>query len=120
MLVSMNAQRLYELIHHFAQTKSKYILVIDISNWMLLPTEKQATVRQFYEDILPIDEIGEIFSNRYTFYEFDGQVSAIDTGNDWFPTTKQLDDLDYFIECYVVNPSGAITYTNKIPARPEG
>lgn len=119
MLVSMNAQRLYEVVHHFAKTKSKYILVIDTSNWMLLSAEKQTTVRQYYADILPEDEIGEIFSERYTFYEFDGQDSAIDTGNEWFPLSTQLDDADYFIECYVINPSGSIPYTNKVPARPE-
>ena len=36
MLVSMNAQRLYEVVHYFAKNKNKSILVIDISDWMAL------------------------------------------------------------------------------------
>ena len=36
MLVSMNAQRLFEVVHYFAKNKNKYILVIDTSDWMAL------------------------------------------------------------------------------------
>tara|TARA_B100000497_G_C7358596_1_gene232835 strand:+ start:127 stop:486 length:360 start_codon:yes stop_codon:yes gene_type:complete len=118
MLVSMNAQRLYELIHYFAKEKNKYILVIDTSIWMTLSDDKKSTVKTYYEDILPVDEIGEIFTERYTFYEFNDQSSAIDTANEWFPLLTQLDDQDYFIECYVVNPSGSMPYGNKTTKNP--
>ena len=119
MLVSMNAQRLYELIHYFAKEKNKHILVIDTSTWMALGDTKKATVKTYYEDFLPIDEVGEIFSERYTFYEFDNQTAAVDIANEWFPQSTDLEDQDYFIECYVVNPSGAMPYGNKVPAKPE-
>ena len=108
MLVSMNAQRLYELIHYFAKEKNKHILVIDTSTWMALGDTKKATVKTYYED----------FSERYTFYEFNTQTLAIDTASEWFPLSTDLEDQDYFIECYVVNPSGAMPYGNKVPANP--
>ena len=86
---------------------------------MALGDTKKATVKTYYEDFLPIDEIGEIFSERYTFYEFDTQTAAVDTANEWFALSTDLEDQDYFIECYVVNPSGAMPYGNKVPANPE-
>jgi|TARA_B100001250_G_scaffold395398_1_gene400270 hypothetical protein len=118
MLVSMNAQRLYEVVHYFAKNKNKYILVVDISDWMALDDTKKATVKTYYEDFIPVDEIGEVFANRYTFYEFDSQATAVETAGDWFPLSTDLSDMDYFVECYVMNPSGSQPYGNKVPANP--
>ena len=62
MLVSLGAQRLYEIVKQYAATKNKYVLVINNVNWFTLDATKQATVKTFYEDSIPEDEIGEVFA----------------------------------------------------------
>tara|TARA_B100000427_G_scaffold25873_1_gene19236 strand:+ start:11770 stop:12132 length:363 start_codon:yes stop_codon:yes gene_type:complete len=118
MLVSLGAQRLYEIVKQYAATTNKYVLVINNVNWFTLDATKQATVKTFYEDSIPEDEIGEVFAEHYTFYDFDGQGVAVDTANDWFPLSNQTVDADHFIECYVITPAGGVPYTNKIPDKP--
>lgn len=118
MLVSLGAQRLYEIVKQYAATTNKYVLVINNVNWFTLDTTKQATVKTFYEDSIPTDEIGEVFAEHYTFYDFDSQSVAVDTANDWFPLSNQTVDADHFIECYVITPAGSIPYTNLIPDKP--
>ena len=119
MLVSLAAQRLYEIVKQYASTKDKYVLVINNVNWFTLAAAKQATVKTFYEDSIPEDEIGEVFAEHYTFYDFDSQAVAIDTANDWFPLSTQTVDADHFIECYVITPAGGVPYTNLVPKQPE-
>jgi|TARA_B100001741_G_scaffold309289_1_gene306732 hypothetical protein len=117
MLVSMNPERLYELVSYYAKAENKYILVIDNTDWCYLSSEKQQEVLNFYDDdIIDEDEVQEIFSNTLTFYKFDTQTVAIDTARSWFPLLKELEDTDYFVEAYVVTPTGAIPYTNKVAA----
>lgn len=115
MLVSMNPERLYELISYYAKAENKYILVIDNTNWCYLSSEKQQEVLAFYDDdIIDEDEVQEVFSNTLTFYKFDSQSTAVDIARSWFPLKKELEDPDFFVEAYVITPSGAIPYTNKV------
>ena len=44
MLVSMNPERLYELVAYYAKAENKYILVIDNTDWCYLSSEKQQEV----------------------------------------------------------------------------
>lgn len=117
MLISMNAERLYELVYFYASYNNRFILVIDNSKWFNLDSAKQQEIRSYYEDVINEDEIGEIFANSLTFYKFYTQDTAIDTARTWFPLLKELDDTDFFIEAYVVTPSGSIPYTNKVTSR---
>lgn len=111
MLVSLNPFRLYELVKKYAQVEDKYVLVIDNTNWFNLDSAKQTQVKDYHTEI-PIDEVGEIFSNRITCYAFDTQSIATDTAHTWLPKNTDLADKDFFIECYVITPSGGIPYTN--------
>lgn len=119
MLLSMNAMRLYELVSHYARCNEKHLLCIDTNKWFSLSDEKKAAVRTYYEDLIPEDEIGEVFGNAYTFYEFPSQATAVDVANEWFPLLANLPDADHFIEVQVINPSGSIPYTNYVTPRPE-
>ncbi len=112
MLVSMNAMRIYEMVAHYAKTTEKYVLVIDNSKYFSLAADKQALIKTYYEDVIPEDELGEIFGYSHTFYEFTSQAVASDYATDWFPLYKDLDDKDYFIEAQVITPAGGIPYTN--------
>ena len=118
MLVSLGAQRLYEIVKQYAATTNKYVLVINNVKWFTLDATKQATVKTFYEDSIPTDEIGEVFGEHYTIYEFDSQAVAIDTMQDWIPLSSDLADQDYFIHVQVVTPAGGIPYDNLIPDKP--
>ena len=73
---------------------------------------KKAEVKAFYDDVIPVDEICDVFGSKYTFYEFLGQAIATETAVDWFPQTADLEDQDYFIEAQVITPSGGIPYTS--------
>lgn len=119
MLVSMNAMRIYEMVAHYAKTTEKYVLLIDNTNYFTLSDSKKEQVKEFYADVIPVDEIGEVFGSKYTFYEFLGQAVAIDTAVEWFPQSTDLDDQDYFIEVQVITPSGGIPYTSKRLTREE-
>ena len=120
MLVFMESQRLYEVVSFYSKNTEKYILVVNTEIFSHLPDEKKQQVKEFYADILPEDELGEIFAEQYRFYEFPSQTVAIETATDWFPRNLDLDDQDYFVECYVITPKGGIPYTNKVTPRPEG
>tara|TARA_B100001996_G_scaffold369098_1_gene342219 strand:- start:954 stop:1322 length:369 start_codon:yes stop_codon:yes gene_type:complete len=111
MLVSLKPFRLYELVKKYAQVEDKYVLVIDNTNWFNLDSAKQTQVKDYHTEI-PTDEVGEIFSNRITCYAFDTQSIATDTAHTWLPKNTDLADKDFFIECYVITPSGGIPYTN--------
>ena len=113
MLVSMNAMRIYEMVAHYAKTNEKYILLIDNTHYFTLSDAKKAEVKAFYDDVIPLDEIGEVFSEKYTFYEFLGQAVATETATEWFPQTTDVEDQDYFIEVQVITPAGGIPYTSK-------
>jgi len=113
----MGAKRLYEMVSFYAKENNKYILVIDNTSWCYLDSAKQQTVMEFYDEVIDEDEIGEIFSNQHTFYEFDTQAVAIDKASEWFPLLKDLNDSDFFIESYVITPVGTIPFTNKVEAR---
>jgi len=119
MLVSMDPKRLYELIHFFSRENNKHILVINNENLLLLDETKKEEVKNYYTESITEDEIGEIFANQYNFYEFDSKSQAVDTAYDWFPQYKDLEDTDYYIECYVISPSGSIPYTNKTIPKPQ-
>ena len=119
MLLSMNAMRLYEMVSHYAKTTDKFVLCIDNTKWFHLSDAVKATVRTFYDDIIPEDEIGEVFGYPYTFYQFPSQTTAVDVANDWFPFLANLPDADHFIEVQVIAPSGAIPYTNYVTPRPK-
>tara|TARA_B100000073_G_C23229024_1_gene369310 strand:+ start:61 stop:417 length:357 start_codon:yes stop_codon:yes gene_type:complete len=112
MLVSMNAMRIYEMVAHYAKTKEKFVLLIDNTHYFTLSDTKKTEVREFYDDSIPVDEIGEVFDNKYTFYEFSSQAVATEIATDWFPQTTDLEDQDYFIEVQVITPSGGIPYTS--------
>lgn len=114
MLVSMNAMRIYEMASHYAKTEDKFVVVIDNTRYGKLTTAKQQTVRLYYDNILPEDEVGEIFDNPFTFYAFSGQAVATEWVTDHFPQSTDLDDEDYFIEVQVITPNGGIPYTNKV------
>ena len=115
MLVSMNPERLHELVSYYAKAENKYILVIDNTNCCYLSSEKQQEVLAFYDDdIIDEDEVQEVFSNTLTFYKFDTQTTAVDTARSWFPLKKELEDPDFFVEAYVITPTGTIPYTNKV------
>ena len=47
MLVSMNPERLYELVAYYAKAEDKYILVIDNTDWCYLSSDKQQEVLNF-------------------------------------------------------------------------
>ena len=111
MLVSLNSFRLYELVKKYAQVEDKHILVIDNTKWFYLDAAKQTQVKDYHTEI-PTDEVGEIFSNNITCYAFDTQTIATETAHTWLPKNTDLADKDFFIECYVVTPSGGIPYTN--------
>ena len=115
MLVSMNAMRTYEMVSFYAKTNNKFMLVIDNTRWCFLDSTKQQEVMAYYDEIIDEDEIQEIFRQDYKFYEFDTQSAAIDKAIEWFPLSTQLDDQDYFIEAYVINPTGAIPHTSLVP-----
>ncbi len=119
MLVSMNAMRLYELVSHYATCNQKVLVTIDNNKWFGLDNAKKEIVRTFYEDLIPEDEIGEVFGYPYTFYEFPSQALATDIANEWFPRLDNLPDEDYFIEVQVINPGGSIPYTNYVTPKPE-
>lgn len=119
MLLSMNAMRLYEIVSHYATSKQMVIVSIDNSRWFNLDDAKKEVVKTFYADLIPEDEIGEVFGNVHTFYEFPSQATATDTANEWFPLLKNLPDEDHFIEVQVINPGGSIPYTNYVTPRPE-
>ena len=98
MLVSLNPQRLSDIIAGYAKEKDKYVLYINMSTWLALDATKKATVK--------------------TFYEFGSESQATDKAQDWFPISTSLTDQDYFIECQVITPSGSISYTNKTTSNP--
>lgn len=115
MLVALNSYNIQEIATEYAKSKQKYVLVVDNTKWFTLDASKQATVKTYYEDVIPADEIVEIFKEKYIFYAFDTQVIAVDNANDWFPQNTDLTDQDYFIDVYVITPAGSIPYTNYIP-----
>ena len=78
MLVSMNPERLHELVSYYAKAENKYILVIDNTNWCYLSSEKQQEVLAFYDDDI-IDEDEEEAAKYTAFYKFDTQSTAVDT-----------------------------------------
>ena len=63
---------------------------------MIIPTillfsdTKKTEVREFYDDSIPVDEIGEVFDNKYTFYEFSSQAVATEIATDWFPQNDRF------------------------------
>ncbi len=118
MLVSLNPQRLSDIIAGYAKEKDKYVLYINMSTWLALDATKKATVKTFYEDYIDTDELPEIFAEEMTFYEFGSESQATDKAQDWFPISTSLTDQDYFIECQVITPSGSISYTNKTTSNP--
>ena len=48
MLVSLNPQRLSDIIAGYAKEKDKYVLYINMSTWLALDATKKATVKTFY------------------------------------------------------------------------
>jgi len=118
MLISMEPKRLYDIVASHAKSTGKYVLVVNYENIFFHTEEQKASLKEFYSDAIPEEEIDEIFGSQYNFYEFNAQSSAVETATDWFPRTIDLDDMTYFVECYVITPSGGIPHTNKVTARP--
>jgi len=115
MLVSLNLQRMDDILAGYAASKDKYVLYINASNWYYMDdATKKAQIKEYYKDYIPVDtgEHTEVFESPDTFIEFNTEIKATDTAFDWFPQKTELQDSDYYIEVYVVAPNGTIPYNN--------
>ncbi len=113
MIIEGSELSIFDLMSYYANRNQCALVYFNLDKYNSLDATKKATVTTYYTSIvddyvLDIMKQGGLYSVlRYD----DDQKATIDAGT-WFPKESDCPDADHFINAYVVDAFGDITWQN--------
>ena len=112
MIIQGSELQVFDLVACYAQRYQKTLLHFNLDKYNNLDATKKATVTTYYEEFVDEYVMDCIKQGDYNILSFDTEDAASVNAGSWFPKKSQCPDDDHFINAYVVNNKGSITWQN--------
>ena len=113
MIIEGTELSVFDLMSYYANRNQVSLLYFNLDKYNSLDATKKATVTTYYTSIVD-DYVLDIMKQGglYTVLKYDdAQKATIDAGT-WFPKESDCPDADHFINAYVVDLYGDISWQN--------
>ncbi len=113
MIIQGNDLSIFDLMSYYANRNQVALLYFNLDKYNSLDATKKATVTTYYTNIVD-DYVLDIIKagGIYNILKFDDENAAAVNGGAWFPKEADCPDADHFINTYVVDSFGDITWQN--------
>ncbi len=101
-----------DLVEAYAKLNDCACLYYDLRKYNNLDATKKATVTTYYEEFVDEYVMDCIKQGDYNILSFDTEDAASVNAGSWFPKKSLCPDDDHFINAYVINNKGSITWQN--------
>ena len=115
MILQGNDLSVFDLVASYAQRHQKTLVHFNLDKYNSLDATKKATVTTYYENTVKVDDYvmdiikqGGIFN---TIRFDDGTVAGLNA-EAWFPKESLCPDADHYINAYIVDTWGDISWQN--------
>ena len=115
MIIQGNDLSVFDLVACYAQRYQKYLLHFNLDKYNSLSATKKATVTTYYENTVKVDDyIMDIIKQggRFNTIRFDDDTAAGVNAESWFPKESLCPDADHYINAYIVDTWGDISWEN--------
>ena len=113
MIIQGKDLSIFDLVACYAQRYQKFLLHFNLDKYNSLDATKKATVTTYYEGIVD-DYVLDVIKagvNENTISFATDEHAGINAES-WFPKLAECPDADHFINAYVVDNKGDITWQN--------
>ena len=113
MIIEGSELSLFDLMSYYANRNQVGLLYFNLDKYNSLGATKKATVTTYYGNIVD-DYVLDIMKQGglYTILKFDDVNAASVNAGAWFPKEADCPDADHFINAYVVDTWGDISWQN--------
>ena len=113
MIIQGNDLSIFDLMSYYANRNQVALVYFDLDKFNSLSTSKKATVITYYTSIVD-DYVLDIIKagGMYNVLKFDEANAATVNAGAWFPKEADCPDADHFINAYVVDTWGDISWQN--------
>lgn len=113
MIIQGNDLSIFDLMSYYANRNQVGLLYFNLDKYNSLGATKKATVTTYYGNIVD-DYVLDIMKQGglYTILKFDDVNAASVNAGAWFPKEEDCPDADHFINAYVVDTWGDISWQN--------
>ena len=87
-------------------------LYMDFDNFKKLGATKKATVTTYYTSFLPEDILDLLKNERFNVVRYVSDQYGSVAASGWFPKSSECPDADHYIQAYIVDDKGNITWEN--------
>ena len=115
MIIQGKDLSVFDLVACYAQRYQKTLLHFNLDKYNSLGATKKATVTAYYENTVKVDDyVMDIIKQGgiYNTVRFDAGEAAGVNAEAWFPKESLCPDADHFINAYVVDTWGDISWQN--------
>jgi len=115
MIIEGNELSLFDLVSYYSNRNQCACLYFNLDKYNSLDATKKATVTAYYETTVKADDyLMDIIKQGGIFnvIRFDDATAAGVNAGAWFPTEAQCPDADHYINAYVVDTWGDISWQN--------
>ena len=113
MIIQGNDLSIFDLMSYYANRNQVGLLYFKLDKYNSLDATKKATVTTYYGNIVD-DYVLDIMKQGgiYNILKFDDVNAASVNAGAWFPKQEDCPDADHFINAYVVDTWGDISWQN--------
>ena len=113
MIIQGNDLSVFDLVACYAQRYQKTLLHFNLDKYNSLDATKKATVTTYYTSLVD-DYVLDIMKQGglYPILKYDDAQKATIEAGTWFPKESDCPDADHFINAYVVDLYGDISWQN--------
>ena len=115
MIIQGSELSLFDLVSYYANRNQCSCLYFNLDKYNSLGATKKATVTAYYENTVKVDDYlmdiikqGGIFNT----IRFDDETAAGVNAEAWFPKESLCPDADHYINAYIVDTWGDISWQN--------
>lgn len=102
----------FDMIAAYCVANKCSCLYMNFDNFKKLDATKKATVTTYYTSILDEDILDLLKNERMNVLQFTSEEYGSLAASGWFPKESQCPDADHYIQAYIVDDKGNITWEN--------
>ncbi len=113
MIIQGTDLSIFDLMSYYANRNQTSLVYFNLDKYNSLSATKKATVTTYYEGIVD-DYVMDIIKQGgiYNVLKFADENTASVNAGAWFPKESDCPDADHFINAYVVDTWGDISWQN--------
>ena len=115
MIVQGNELSLFDLVSYYSNRNQCSCLYFNLDKYNSLDATKKAAVTTYYENTVKVDDyVMDIIKQGGIFntIKFDDETAAGVNAEAWFPKESLCPDADHYINAYIVDTWGDISWQN--------